>query len=110
MGNLPRVVVTGIGAETALGHGVSALWEGALLGRSAIRPVARFDTDRFHARQAALIDAATAHPAKFPEIVEGAIQTTIPLPEALKEALGRTKVSTPIRPIYGEWKEALLSS
>src|ERR1039457_3588428 len=56
MGTLPRVVVTGIGAETALGHGVSALWEGALLGLSAIRPVTRFDTRRFHARQAALID------------------------------------------------------
>ena len=56
MGTVPRVVVTGMGAETALGHGVSALWEGALLGRSAIRPVTRFDTRRFHARQAALID------------------------------------------------------
>src|ERR1019366_6620537 len=56
MGTLPRVVVTGIGAETALGQGVSALWEGALLGLSAIRPVTRFDTRRFHARQAALID------------------------------------------------------
>jgi threonine synthase len=55
-----------------------------------------------------LIIAATAHPAKFPEIVEGAIQTTIPLPESLKEALGRTKESTPIRPIYSEWKEVLL--
>ncbi|MFI5119934.1 MAG: beta-ketoacyl-[acyl-carrier-protein] synthase family protein [Thermoanaerobaculia bacterium] len=53
---MPRVVVTGIGAETALGRGVSALWEGALLGSSAIRPVTRFDTRRFHARQAALID------------------------------------------------------
>ena len=56
MGTVPRVVVTGVGAETALGHGVSSLWEGALRGRSAIRPVARFDTRRFHARQAALID------------------------------------------------------
>src|SRR5450756_303262 len=56
MGTVPRVVVTGMGAETALGRGVGALWEGALLGRSAIRPVTRFDTRRFHARQAALID------------------------------------------------------
>jgi 3-oxoacyl-[acyl-carrier-protein] synthase II len=56
MGTVPRVVVTGMGAETALGRGVSAFWEGALLGRSAIRPVTRFDTRRFHATQAALID------------------------------------------------------
>ena len=56
METVPRVVVTGIGAETALGRGVSALWEGALLGISAIRPVTRFDTRRFRAQQAALID------------------------------------------------------
>lgn len=58
MGAVTRVVVTGLGAETALGRGVDALWEGALTGRSAIRPVTRFDTSRFHARQAALIDSA----------------------------------------------------
>ena len=75
MGTLPRVVVTGIGAETALGHGVSALWEGALLGLSAIRPVTRFDTRRFHARQAALIDRERGprlgqEPEKRPPAVE----------------------------------------
>src|SRR5450830_1752570 len=53
----PRVVVTGMGARTAFGRGVEAFWEGALSGRSAIRPVTRFDTGRFHARHAALIDA-----------------------------------------------------
>src|SRR5450756_244769 len=68
MGTVPRVVVTGMGAETALGHGVGALWEGALLGWSAIRPVTRFDTRRFHARQAALIDRERAerHGARGP--------------------------------------------
>jgi len=60
MGTMPRVVVTGMGAETALGHGVSAFWEGALLGRTAIRPVTRFETRRFHARGAALIDRERA--------------------------------------------------
>jgi len=53
----PRVVVTGMGARTAFGRGVEAFWEGALSGRSAIRPVTRFDTARFHARHAALIEA-----------------------------------------------------
>ena len=53
----PRVVVTGMGARTAFGRGVEAFWEGALSGRSAIRPVTRFDTGRFHARHAALVDA-----------------------------------------------------
>ncbi|MFI5197391.1 MAG: beta-ketoacyl-[acyl-carrier-protein] synthase family protein [Thermoanaerobaculia bacterium] len=56
MGNAPQVVVTGMGAVTAFGRGVDAFWNGALSGRSAIRPVTRFDTGRFHAQQAALID------------------------------------------------------
>ncbi|MDL2717556.1 MAG: beta-ketoacyl-[acyl-carrier-protein] synthase family protein [Acidobacteriota bacterium] len=53
----PRVVVTGMGARTAFGRGVGAFWEGALSGRSAIRPVTRFDTGRFQASHAALIEA-----------------------------------------------------
>ena len=56
MGDAPQVVVTGMGAVTAFGRGVDAFWNGALSGRSAIRPVTRFDTRRFYARQAALID------------------------------------------------------
>ena len=56
MGIAPQVVVTGMGARTAFGRGVEAYWEGALSGRSAIREVTRFDTGRFHARHAALID------------------------------------------------------
>ncbi len=57
MGVAPRIVVTGMGARTAFGRGVEAFWEGVLSGRSAIRPVTRFDTGRFRARGAALIDA-----------------------------------------------------
>lgn len=56
MGIAPRVVVTGIGARTAFGRGVEAFWQGALSGRSAIREVTRFDTGRFRARHAALIE------------------------------------------------------
>ena len=68
MGTAPRVVVTGMGAETALGHGVSSLWEGALLGRTAIRPVTRFDTRRFHATQAALRNGESADDGTGPGI------------------------------------------
>ena len=56
MGMAPRVVVTGIGARTAFGRGAEAFWEGALSGRSAIHEVTRFDTGRFRARHAALIE------------------------------------------------------
>ncbi len=38
-----RVVVTGIGAITPIGHGKDGLWEGAAAGRSGIREITRFD-------------------------------------------------------------------
>jgi len=38
-----RVVVTGIGAITPIGHGKEGLWEGAASGRSGIKPITRFD-------------------------------------------------------------------
>ena len=51
-----RVVVTGIGAVTAIGHGRQGLWEGVLRGTSAIRHMTRFDTSAYRARMAAEID------------------------------------------------------
>ena len=38
-----RVVVTGIGAITPLGHSVAETWESALGGRSGIGPITQFD-------------------------------------------------------------------
>jgi 3-oxoacyl-[acyl-carrier-protein] synthase II len=40
------VVVTGVGALSALGGGVAALWEGLLAGRSGIRRIERFAAAR----------------------------------------------------------------
>jgi len=48
-----RVVVTGAGAVTPFGVGVSAFWQGLLEGRSAARPITAFDASAFPARIAA---------------------------------------------------------
>src|ERR1051326_3147111 len=39
----PRVVITGMGWVTPLGHDVPSGWSGLLEGRNAIGPVAHFD-------------------------------------------------------------------
>ncbi|HXG40124.1 MAG TPA: beta-ketoacyl-ACP synthase II, partial [Candidatus Limnocylindrales bacterium] len=48
-----RVVVTGMGAVTALGTGVRPTWEGLLAGRSGIRRIASFDPSRLPSQIAA---------------------------------------------------------
>jgi 3-oxoacyl-[acyl-carrier-protein] synthase II len=51
-----RVVVTGIGAFTPVGHGADGLWAGVLANRSAVRCIDRFDPSPFPSRVAAQID------------------------------------------------------
>jgi 3-oxoacyl-[acyl-carrier-protein] synthase II len=51
-----RVVVTGIGALTPVGHGAAGLWEGVLRGESAVRCIDRFDPSPFPSHIAAQID------------------------------------------------------
>ncbi len=43
-----RVVITGLGAVSALGTGVPALWDGLSAGRSGIRPISVCDTSRLN--------------------------------------------------------------
>ena len=42
-----NVVITGLGAVSALGVGAASLWEGLLKGASGIRPIAGFDASGF---------------------------------------------------------------
>jgi 3-oxoacyl-[acyl-carrier-protein] synthase II len=50
-----RVVVTGIGALTPIGHGRQGFWDGLRTGRSAASQLTRFDASSFRSRLAAEI-------------------------------------------------------
>jgi len=52
-GARPRVVVTGMGALSALGNNVASTWDGLVAGRSGIRTIERFDPSRLDVRIAA---------------------------------------------------------
>lgn len=50
-----RVVVTGLGAVSPLGIGVSVLWNGLLAGKSGVRRVAHFDASALSSQIAATV-------------------------------------------------------
>jgi threonine synthase len=52
---------------------------------------------------------ATAHPAKFADVVTKAIGTAPPLPDRLAAYLGREKLSLPISSSYDDFKQFLLT-
>ncbi len=45
-----RVVITGLGAVTAAGVGMAALWDALLQGRSCVKTISRFDPSKFACR------------------------------------------------------------
>jgi 3-oxoacyl-[acyl-carrier-protein] synthase II len=51
-----RVVITGIGALTCIGHGRQGLWDGILRERSGITRITRFDTHEVDAKNAGEIN------------------------------------------------------
>jgi len=50
---------------------------------------------------------ATAHPAKFREVVEPAIGASVPLPEVLQDALRRPRTRRSLAADYGELERLL---
>jgi 3-oxoacyl-[acyl-carrier-protein] synthase II len=48
-----RVVITGIGAVTPIGHGREGLWQGVVRGKSAVRRVSAFDVNAYRCQLAA---------------------------------------------------------
>ncbi len=59
-----RVVVTGMGAVSALGTGADTLWHGLLAGRSGVGPITLFDPSDFTCRIAAEVPALPHVPAQ----------------------------------------------
>lgn len=55
-----RVVVTGMGAVTALGNDVASTWDGLVSGRSGVRTISSFDPSRLRARIAAEVQGFDA--------------------------------------------------
>jgi 3-oxoacyl-[acyl-carrier-protein] synthase II len=49
----PRVVITGMGAVTALGQDVTSTWDGLVAGRSGVARITQFDPERVSSRIAA---------------------------------------------------------
>ncbi|GAB3322733.1 threonine synthase [Larkinella ripae] len=56
------------------------------------------------------ITLATAHPAKFKELVESVIHKPVEIPSALEELLNRQKQSFPMKADFAEFKEFLLQT
>lgn len=50
-----RVVITGMGAISALGVGVEANWDALMAGRSGVRPITHFDASAYTTRFAATL-------------------------------------------------------
>ncbi len=55
-----------------------------------------------------IIVTATAHPAKFPEVIQEAIGKQAEVPELLQAALAGTKQTVPLMPDFREFKALLL--
>ena len=62
-----RVVVTGMGVVSPLGHGVEPLWRGLAAGRSAVGPIRRFDASGYPTR----IAAESPEPERPEDIADG---------------------------------------
>jgi threonine synthase len=64
---------------------------------------------REHAEPAQGLVLATAHPAKFADVVTRAIGTAPPMPERLAGYLKREKLSIPMSSAYDDFKQFLLA-
>jgi 3-oxoacyl-[acyl-carrier-protein] synthase II len=93
------VVVTGVGAVSALGIGAEALWEGLCAGTSGVRPITRFDASGFASRLAGEVpepglvirDFVPKHYRKATKVMARDIELAV---AAAKEASERAGLTT----------------
>jgi len=64
----PRVVITGMGAVSCLGHGVSAMWEGLAAGRCGIGPLARLNAEEHRIKHAGEVPPLDAPVEDFSDL------------------------------------------
>ena len=86
-GSLRRVVVTGIGAVTPLGHSVPETWSGLVAGRSGIGPITLFDAGTFPTRIAGEVKNFDRTPwVRRDPALESACRSTVFAIQAAEEA------------------------
>jgi 3-oxoacyl-[acyl-carrier-protein] synthase II len=87
---MTKVVVTGLGAVTPLGHDISSTWQAILAGRSGIAPITRFDASAYESGIAAEVkdfDPARYLPAKEARYMDRSVQFAVTAAlEALRDA------------------------
>jgi beta-ketoacyl-acyl-carrier-protein synthase II len=87
---MTKVVVTGLGAVTPLGHDISSTWQAILAGRSGIAPITRFDASAYESGIAAEVkdfDATRYLPAKEARYMDRSVQFAVTAAlEALRDA------------------------
>jgi len=62
-----RVVVTGLGMVSALGHNVKDTWEAVLAGKSGVRPISSFDASAFATQISASVQDLNIDPYMEPK-------------------------------------------
>jgi len=69
-----------------------------------------WEADKFdHPDPAQGLVLATAHPAKFADVVKKAIGSAPPLPDRLAAYIRREKLSLPMSSVYDDFKQFLLA-
>jgi len=74
--SIPRVVITGMGALTALGLDVATTWEGLVAGRSGVATITQFDPSRLTTRIGAEVKGFRFPPPSWTARSSGATTAT----------------------------------